>query len=248
MHVLYHAGFSRPVLHQIAAVLFCAASWTAGAQTNPGLVAYYPFEGNAADRVSQNHGIERGGAAYAPGLGGGLALSLDGIDDFVELPPTVEGDFSVGFWVNTTAQAPMGTDWYQGLGIVDGEVCGSPPGGDWGIALLSGGRISFADRASQAQVNDGLWHAVVVTRNSGDGRFAIFIDGQLEAEGFGGFSPLNGVPFIGVGNNPCDVQFGRRYFPGLVDELRFYNRVLTPEEIETLSTSPVFADSFESRP
>lgn len=225
-----------------------AFSTSVCAGLNDGLVAYYPFEGAATDQSGNlNHGTEHGGVGYDVGILPGQALSLDGIDDFVQIPRVVENDFSVAFWVNTTASGPPGTQWFQGFGIVDGEVCGSPPGGDWGIAMIAGGHIIFADMQSTTEINDGTWHSVILTRDMLGGGTVLYLDGSIEVDVTGHMmnSPLTGPPWIGVGNNPCDVSYGRRFFPGMVDDLRFYDRVLSAEEIYLIAHTGIFLDSFE---
>jgi len=122
---------SPPRIH--ASILFfvvflVSTSVLAGLDT--GLVAWYRFEGGLADSSGNaNHGSTSSGVSYVPGHDG-QAASFNGINQFVTLP----GDlwttaFTTSFWVRTTAVAPGGSDWYLGLGMVDGEVCGSPPGG-----------------------------------------------------------------------------------------------------------------------
>ncbi|MCK5231891.1 MAG: hypothetical protein KAR13_16585, partial [Desulfobulbaceae bacterium] len=47
-----------------------------------GLVAYYPFDGNASDQSgNNNHGVENGGIQYKQGISGDSA-SFDGVDDY----------------------------------------------------------------------------------------------------------------------------------------------------------------------
>lgn len=233
-------------------VVFAA---TAVAGINDGLVAFYPFEGDCADLSGNGHnGIPHGNLMYDTGFRG-LCGSFDGVDDYVELPRMVEDDFTVAFRVRTTTIAPPGTEWWQGLGMVDAEVCGSPAGGDWGIALLDydspgGGQVCWGSApqgsVSATDVNDDLWHSVIVTRDLDTGAVSIWIDGQEEGFAFFGTQPHTGPPWIGVGNNPCDVSFNRLWFPGFIDELRFYDRVLSAFEIGALSSDFVFFDDFES--
>jgi len=53
---------------------------------NDGLVAHYPFDGNADDVSGHgHHGIEHGGLSYVPGLIG-QAASFDGVNDYIEIP------------------------------------------------------------------------------------------------------------------------------------------------------------------
>lgn len=221
---------------------------------NDGLVAFYPFEGNCVDESGGGHdGTAHGGVVYDNGYRG-LAASFDGADDYIELPRMVDNDFSVVFWVRTTAVAPPGDQWWQGLGMVDAETWGSPPDGDWGIALLDfqsahGGRVCWGSAiggtVSTTEVNDDAWHVVVVTRVV-NGDVSIWVDGLEEGVGEGGPWPMTGPPWIGVGNNPNDVSFNRLWFPGRVDELRFYARMLSDFEVRELSKDFIFFDDLES--
>ena len=244
--------FAMTVLALALAVL--AVNATAG--INDGLVAYYPFEGNCTDESGNAfHGTPHGMLVYDVGFRG-LGASFDGIDDYVELPRMVEEDFTVVFRVRTTVVAPPGTEWWQGLGMVDAEVCGAPADGDWGIALLDyqssgGGRVCWGSAptgtVSTTEVNDDFWHTVVVTRSMIPDWVSVWIDGQEEGSGVVGLQiPLTGPDWIGVGNNPCDVSFNRLWFPGRIDELRFYDRVVSAFEIRALSSDFVFFDDFES--
>ena len=89
----------------------------AGAGINEDLVAYYPFEGNCTDLSGNaHHGFANGGLTYDTGYRG-LCASFDGVNDYVQLPIMVEENFTVVYRVRTTAVAPAGTEWFQGLGI-----------------------------------------------------------------------------------------------------------------------------------
>jgi hypothetical protein len=199
-----------------------------------GLVARYGFEGNANDFTRNRYnGIEHGGVSYGDGYRNQAAF-FDGIDDYIELPRMVEESFSVSFWMNTKAVAPSGSDWWAGFGLVDGEVCGSPAGGDWGVALINGGYVITWNASSSVEVNDGLWHSVALTRSMATGLMGLYIDGVFQASTVGPTTPLTGPPWLGVGNNPCDVSHNRRWFSGAIDELTFYDRVLGEQEIGNL--------------
>lgn len=205
------------------------------ADINQGLAGYFNFEGDVQDQTANgHHGVALGGLSFIAGVKGNCAL-FDGMDDYIQLPRMVEQDFSVSFWIRTEVIAPGTVDWWSGLGLVDGEVCGSPAGGDWGIALINGGHISMIDLVSTSQVNDYTWHSVIATRDMDAGLMALYIDGVFEGSGPTFTTPFTGPPWLGVGNNPCDVSFNRRWFLGEIDELRIYDRVLESSEIEALS-------------
>jgi hypothetical protein len=217
------------------AVALATAS-TADAGIDDGLIAEYRFEGNTADSSGNgNDGTPHGEPAYVAGHAG-QAVALDGINDYVSLPGDLwTTDFTTAFWVRATAVAPTGTYWYQGLGMVECEVCGSPAGGDFGVALIDGGHVISWGTMSTTEINEGLFHPVIVTRSTVDDTVKTYINGQFDVAYQLAPTGLTGMPWIDVGNNPCDVSYNRRWFPSDVDELRFYNRVLADDEIAELS-------------
>ncbi len=76
-----------------------------GIATPPaGLVNWWPGDRHANDIVGGNHGTLENGATFASGKVG-QAFSLDGEDDFVNVPDNEQlnfatNDFTVDFWVN----------------------------------------------------------------------------------------------------------------------------------------------------
>lgn len=204
------------------------------------LIARYPLDGDATDTVNGADGVERAAISYGPGRIGD-AVVLDGVSSLIELPVVAIPEFSVTFWVNTT-DVGSGTAndlWFAGLGMVDGEVCGSPPGSDWGISLISGGHVAYSSSGqSPVEINDGQWHMIAAwTEVSGDG--AGFIDGHLVVTGISAPDQnYSSVPFVGVGNDPCGASGNRDFFAGSIDDIRFYDRRLTDSEIADLAACP----------
>ena len=75
---------------------------------NPNLIGHWKFDGNAQDSTSSYHGTIKGGAAFQIGKVG-QAISLDGVDDYIELPAsavTKIGSLTQGtiaFWFQYTS-------------------------------------------------------------------------------------------------------------------------------------------------
>ena len=112
---------------------------------------------------------------------------------------------------------------------------------DFIVALLdttndgvSNGVLSFFTGSPELSLNgttvlnDGQWHHIVVTRDALTGGKAIYVDGKAEGTQTGGTQPLTGNPFIHLGANTLD----NRYYTGLMDEVAFYNTVLSLERVE----------------
>ncbi|MCG8700535.1 MAG: hypothetical protein MI922_20945, partial [Bacteroidales bacterium] len=91
--------------------------------TVPDPVALYQFNGNALDAIGNNDGTLNGSPAFAAGKDG-QAIDLDGTDDYVSVPRSIQNDFTIAFWMKTSQTGPAGTKWWQGIGLVDAEVGG----------------------------------------------------------------------------------------------------------------------------
>ncbi|MEN9883754.1 MAG: hypothetical protein RLZZ420_971, partial [Bacteroidota bacterium] len=162
----------------------------------------------------------------------GNALHFDGTDDFVNITRRISGDFTIEFWVKTTQTASTG-QWYNGRGIVDGEVGGVST--DYGVALV-GTKLAFGvgqlttnsdiTITSTSNINTGSWFHVAVTRQGSNGAMKIYINGVLETSGTGPTAARTTGIKIGGNNARTDLNFN-----GTLDELRIWNVVRTAEEI-----------------
>jgi hypothetical protein len=155
----------------------------------------------AAPPVQSAHpGAEPASAGYALQFYGNGVSDIDRVKVRIDphTPADVGGDFTIEFWLKTTATggtcAPgaSGDGWITGRTIIDRDVYGGGDHGDYGIALASG-RICFgvAQGASgrtiygSTNVANGQWRHIAVTRNASSGQMQIFVDGQPDASGTG---------------------------------------------------------------
>jgi len=209
--------------------------------SSSGLVAYYPFDGNANDASGNGlHGTNYGGVNYVPGRVG-YAAQLDGLTGYILAPPdsafTGTNDFTVSFWFKTTA--PEGV-------FIDERSSAQPVGGDRGFATgfwdHTGG-VSFGlenpDTSSGSYphagaYNDNQWHHAVEIRRGGN-LVLFFVDGLLINDSTGSLVDI-GVP------NPLTIGKRFRYddgradnwYSGCLDELRICNRALSAQEVQQL--------------
>jgi hypothetical protein len=209
-------------------------------QARTALVAEYPGDRGSAtrllDELGERHGAVEGQVVQVPGKRG-QALRFDG-DDAVVLPRLVADSFSVAFFVRSDHRG-AGRDsephWFQGNGLVDGEVSGITD--DWGIAWLGEGRVVAGTGAPETFVasgpghHDGQWHHVVFTRDRTSGRVALYVDAVLVGEAVGGTQSLTAPPRLVVGR----LQVGGQGFRGDLDELQFFARPLTAAEVAALA-------------
>jgi hypothetical protein len=201
--------------------------------SSTGLVAHYRFDGNANDSSGHNlHGTAYGGPSYVPGILG-LAISLDGINDYVDCGNSplfdITGKITVAAWVNITT--------------VPGDHRAIITKGDsaWRISTLQSQRkfhfgvagppdYPAADGAREVPV--GQWHHVAGTYDGATIR--LYVDGVLDgtraySSGIGANTQL-----VFIGENA--EEMGRTWH-GLIDEVRVYNRALSADEIQSLAAS-----------
>lgn len=205
-----------------------------------GLVARYPFSGNADDESGNGHDGTVNGATLTTDRFGNpdSAYSFDGVDDLVVVPDhddfTVT-DVSVAVWVRTTDKSDhkhitscYGTsyysDWYHlhlrsGSGIVAMQT---DYGGSSAVQTIMGA----------TDVADGDWHLLVGARDTSTAELRIYVDGVLEGSLPGiNVSALNPDVDFWIGGQ---YTFASRYFKGDIDDVRIYNRALSASDVMEL--------------
>lgn len=95
-----------------AALLLLGALMLPAGGQEAGRIAYYPFEGDAADGSGNGRDGEIRGAAPAADRFGfrDRALCFDGADDYVAVPDAglaVDGNFSIAFWTRSISRQRM---------------------------------------------------------------------------------------------------------------------------------------------
>ena len=169
--------------------------------------------------------------------GSGNAISFDGNDDYVQLPPVLDGatQFSIDFWVKTTENRVGGAYWQHPT--ILGNANPSSPDGDFGIVTNNGQLavwhgLCCGDQSLQTTkvINDNQWHHIAVVNNGST--MVLYADGILLP---GSIPTNNGAiqnsarPWrIGMNNSCC---IGNWPFAGTIDEVRFWNNALTETQI-----------------
>ncbi|OYT52581.1 MAG: hypothetical protein B6U72_07660, partial [Candidatus Altiarchaeales archaeon ex4484_2] len=113
--------------------------------------------------------------------------------------------------------------------------------GDEGTVTWNTMASGIDDMSGLVSVDDGLWHHLCASYDSGTGEKRIYVDGHLDAsktahEG----NPLGQNPrygFIGVGSEAAEFDGAKgpnQYFKGVLDEFRIYGRALSEGEVADL--------------
>ncbi|MBA7632253.1 hypothetical protein ES703_39796 [subsurface metagenome] len=199
------------------------------------LVAHWQFEGNANDSSGSSlHGTVMGEPTFVAGKVG-QAISLRGLNDFVEItgykgilgPNAV----TVTAWINTTSTV---TGTIVGWGPnVDGQRFGFRIDENRLRIENAGGNVQ-----GDSDVTDGGWHHVAVTVQ--ENVTISYPDVILYVDGIDDTRPSEDPDAFNLAADQ-DVRIGSRpasndrFFMGLIDDVRIYERVLSPEEIAWLA-------------
>lgn len=203
----------------------------------PELRAYYPLEGDVQDASGHNsHGTPNGGVSFVTGRVHAQAASFNGVDAYAEVPRSISNDFSIAFWVRTTATGGTGP-WYNGLGLVDGSVAVQT--NDFGVTLV-GSKAAFGLGApdttivSTASINNGQWHHVAATRNYSSGEMNLYVDGALQATATGPLTALDAAATLRIGS----LGTGAGLLAGEIDDVQIYNYPLSVDRVAALAALP----------
>jgi len=239
----------RKVIYLISFIILTALILTSPAiAADPSLVGWWKFEeaGGTLFDQSDNHndGAPYNGVLYQQAGQEGYALGFDGVDDYIVVGTTGRptDTFSFGGWFKTSATHEIDTQNTTSIGGVYNQRYAFDPqhGGDAnagaGLSLGTNGIVVYEHGSNympaiavyETELGDDWNHIMIVYYNK---QPTIYLNGRAVHTGLS--SPR------AIVNSP--IQFGGMaygYFEGLMDEVRIYNRVLSPAEIRRLAARP----------
>jgi len=202
-----------------------------------GLVAYYPFSGNATDATVFGNDGTPVNAAYTADRNGvaNSALRLNGTNGYIKYPDSVFGPatpgFTWSFWVMPDTYT-FGTWGMMYHGASSGEASAGWMGTTCNFAL----KFPIAGwKTATASCGAGLKHIICVYEKGA--RAELWIDGQLSDSIIPPNENLNVDPAylsssaIGAFRSPSSAS---NFYKGVMDEVRIYNRALSSTEVEQL--------------
>jgi Tol biopolymer transport system component len=196
-----------------------------------GLVSWYAAEGDADDEGLLNDAVLQNGASFAPGKVGD-AFSLDGQDDFVQVPspsglPVGNAPRTMELWFQTDANLQSQT---ESAIIQYGTESNSQM---FGLITSSNapGRLYFFghanDLAGTTVIQPGQWYHAALTHDGSTVR--MYVNGILEASKA---ATLNTV--LNGNGLTLGYRSSASRWDGLIDETSLYDRALTDTEIRSI--------------
>src|SRR3989338_9733136 len=195
--------------------------WTFDGKDTPGRANDISGQGNHGNLVAMSTSTSR-----VPGKIG-QGLKFDGVNDYVKISSDIIGTtaLTITAWIKPTASTlSVGT----GRIVTNGNVTI--------FKLASSNRLSFTSNSSNVAVSAtnalsgtaNTWQFISVTRNE-SGTANIYLNGTLT----GTANQNSGSPIVGT-DFEIGAQLAASFFDGSIDDVRVYNRALSPTEVQRL--------------
>lgn len=206
-----------------------------------GLIAYYPFTGNANDVSGNGYNGTVTGAVLITDKAGNpnSAYSFDGILSYIDATiatiPQNNSPRTISGWFKTNS--PNYTESNYSTIFNYGNLSTNQR---FALSLYSKGYLDFIsssnfsnnDLGIQNNYLDNTWHFITITYDGT--KVSLFIDGNYVDGKNITLNTINKNFRIG---KRIDGDTNNEYFKGSIDDVGIWNRVLTPEEITKLYNS-----------
>ncbi len=206
-----------------------------------GLVAYYPFNGNANDESGfGNDGIVYGAALALDRVSfADRAYSFDGTNSYIDLGNRSHFNFGTNnFTLSAWVKLGANSDYKYII-----TKYRNPEPSSYGLGTAGAGH-SYAfllDEAPAAAMTgntslaDGKYHQLLASFTHGQ-LLRVYLDGVLD--GYADISgelgsQSNNMPLL-IGKLSDGSGFGRQAFQGQIDDVRIYNRALSSNDVAAL--------------
>ncbi|NBS79480.1 hypothetical protein EBS57_06645, partial [bacterium] len=200
-----------------------------------GLIAFYPFNGNANDSSGNGYHGEVGATTSISNDRFGVASKAYQFDG--SAPSGIEaqnteglnfsgGKFTVSAWIQSSVLQVDNS-------IAGKHVFNSQNG--YGISMWQDSPCFYVGSDPRLQApqtySDGIWHHVVGTWDGA--RMALYINGVLDVSKNWSYSNFNSARFM-IGKSAGVNPHGGGRFIGKIDDVRLYNRALSSSEVVQL--------------
>ncbi|MBL0340018.1 MAG: LamG domain-containing protein [Bacteroidetes bacterium] len=222
--------------------LILTSNLVAQISINMGLIACYPFTGNAQDQSGNGHH----GTLYGPLLATdrfsnpGSAYHFDGVNDYIDLGLfsgfTQSNEFSISVWIQPQQvklqtilmlNPDNFTDRFNAMAYYSHNGVSSTIW-DYGNCNAGGRLIQVGTIFSNA------WQHWVYTVHPLTG-MKVYKNGVLTNSQTTSSTLINRQRNLWIGGG-FDAAMAPFYFHGIIDDMRLYDRAVTPSEVATLFT------------
>lgn len=226
------------VFVSIMTLLVMSSCLTKGAKAQcvqDGLAAYWSFDADTieGDTVKDVWGDHHGTIFGAPEIVGGKvgqAMKFDGEADYIEVPDSDEFKISgkavsVEAWIKIEALpvnysmilSKRGTEY---MFAINSE-------GEPGCFFLGDNTVG----AGKMNLSEGIWYHVVWIWDESSGQANVYVDGEEILDYVTGDKSPDSTDPVNIARDPGTADASKYHYNGIIDEMRFYSRVLNENEI-----------------
>jgi len=248
----YKSRFVKSLIALLSLIVVCSSNAPdVSAGVDDGLIAYYPFNGNANDETGNGYDGTVHDATLTEDRFGNIksAYAFDGSYDYIDIGTALDfpcqSTYAVSVWFLNTGGPPQTNGYGQKI------MAKANFFNDFWLSVYTSGHSEpytgmfywqqytgvgpaikgIAD--TDYNYMDNQWHHVVVNRNGGYGE--LWLDGELK----GTASTLTDVCntqhlLIGYTDHDDYLQQLEGHWNGKIDDIRIYDRMLVQAEIEEL--------------
>lgn len=206
-----------------------------------GLVAYYPFNGNANDESGNNLNCDVKGTSMVSDRNNkpNTSMLFNGNSEMTKIDSDLfdlTNNFSICFWIYLNQANRF-------CYIIDKHHRGIDNDGSWGINISASNYITFdatpfyssSSSPHTTSINASTWIFIVYIYEKTSGLWKFYKNGHLDTQGNVQFSIQNTDKNFNVGYDHFGPNYGSTsYLNGVLDDIRIYNRTLTEIEIQQL--------------
>jgi hypothetical protein len=221
-----------------------AANWLTSGDLDSELISYWGFEeGNgsiAHDSTDGNNGTING-ASWSTGISG-TGLSFDGINDYVEVPNSTNlnptGGITIAAWINaeftqTTPWSPVVTHSHWDTGTTTQGYALEFDISNTGIRFYIDGPNDEGAISNVVAVPRNVWTFVVGVYDGEN--VNLYVNAEPSTPKPCSTTEWQSTAPLYIGGSVAEPD---RSFSGLIDNVRIYDRALSPAEIEYLYQNP----------
>ncbi|MBF0303373.1 MAG: LamG domain-containing protein [Desulfamplus sp.] len=238
----------------LAMVVFALPSLSLGSITlKEGLVAYYPFNGNANDESGNgNNGAVNGAVLTKDNLGNAnSAYSFDGVNDYISVPYNaskplfnLENRFTYSLWFYANASG----DLTNNQPLIGRQQCQKAfPSAE--LDLLKSEiafTLNYQNSATHSQfiplqtITPNQWTHIAATYDKDTNQVSVYLNGKnILSESYSQtiWKPETSFWIGGIPKPSNYSSCWENFFKGNIDDIRVYNRSLSQSEIEEIYNS-----------
>jgi hypothetical protein len=225
-------GFGITVILILAGIIL--ASCSAPDPLEIDLIAYWPLDGDAKDASGNGHDGTVHGATLTTDQNeeDGKAYSFDGVNDYISITDSPDFDIGVGdMTVLLWALLEPGPEFRGVISHTNGEEAND----GWWLTMAifpegTGGWVCMddLDHVQEMDLSMDTWTHLAFVKSGSE--ITYYVDGTIQGDPHDNEKTINdsdGDLRIGLEGS----TYGEGFFVGKIDDVRFYNRALTTDEI-----------------